>query len=94
MIRRACRILDGRCASRLMLPRLDSEEPLRSEEQMMELILGFARERDDVRAVVLTGSRANPAAARDPLQDHDITFLVEDVAPYRRNAQVPEYFRG
>lgn len=27
---------------------------------MMRLILGFAQDRDDVRAVAMTGSRANP----------------------------------
>lgn len=58
----------------------------------MHLILGFARDRDDVRAVVMTGSRANPKATRDSLQDYDITYLVEEVAPYRQNWQIPVYF--
>jgi aminoglycoside 6-adenylyltransferase len=58
----------------------------------MHLILGFARDRDDVRAVVMTGSRANPKATQDRFQDYDITYLVEDVAPYRQNWQIPLYF--
>ena len=58
----------------------------------MNLILGYARDRDDVRAVVMTGSRANCEAPRDPFQDYDITYLVKDVAPYRRNQQIPAYF--
>ncbi len=65
---------------------------MRSEKEMMELILRFAQERDDVRAVVMTGSRTNPAAARDRFQDYDITCLVEEVAPYRQNPQIPLYF--
>lgn len=65
---------------------------MRTDEEMMDLILSFARDRDDVRAVVMTGSRANPAAGCDQLQDYDITYVVEDLAPYRRNAQIPHYF--
>lgn len=58
----------------------------------MDLILGFARDRVDVRAVVMTGSRANPKATRDRFQDYDITYLVEDVTPYQGNRQIPAYF--
>jgi aminoglycoside 6-adenylyltransferase len=65
---------------------------VRTEKEMMQLILGFAEARDDVRAVVMTGSRTNPTAAQDPFQDYDITYLVESVAPYRQNGQVPQYF--
>jgi aminoglycoside 6-adenylyltransferase len=68
------------------------EQSVRSEEEMMKLILDFARDRDDVRAVIMTGSRANPAATRDRFQDYDITYLVEDVAPYRRNRHIPVHF--
>jgi aminoglycoside 6-adenylyltransferase len=59
---------------------------------MMDLILAFARDRTDVRAVVMTGSRANPNATRDRFQDYDITYLVEDVTPYRQNWRIPAYF--
>lgn len=65
---------------------------MRTEEQIMQLILSFAQERNDVRAVVMTGSRANPAADRDRFQDYDVTYLVESVTPYRRNLEIPRYF--
>lgn len=65
---------------------------MRTEGEMEELLLRFARERDDVRAVVMTGSRASPEAIPDCFQDYDITYLVRDVDPYRRNAQIPAYF--
>ena len=42
--------------------------------------------------VVMTGSRTDPAAAHDRFQDYDITYLVEEVTPYRQNRQVPLYF--
>ena len=59
---------------------------------MLELIIGFAQERDDIRAAILTGSRANPTTARDPLQDYDVTYLVKNLTPYRQNKQIPQYF--
>lgn len=65
---------------------------MRSEAEMMRLILGFAQEREDVRAVIMTGSRADPGAAPDRFQDYDIVYLVNEVAPYRQNPQVPGYF--
>jgi len=59
---------------------------------MLALIIAFAQERDDIRAAIMTGSRADPDAGRDPLQDYDITYLVKNLALYRRNKQIPAYF--
>ncbi len=57
---------------------------LRSEEEMYRLILDCAQRDPLVRAVVLNGSRANPAAALDRLRDFDIVYLVTDVTPYKQ----------
>ena len=38
---------------------------MRSEREMYDLILGFARADERVRGVILNGSRANPNAPRD-----------------------------
>lgn len=57
-------------------------EHMRSEEQMMELILGFARQDERIRAVYLNGSRANPSAPRDAFQDFDIVYVVTDTRPF------------
>lgn len=65
---------------------------MRTEGEMKELILRFAQDHDDVRAAIMTGSRANPEAVHDCFQDYDITYLVEDVDRYRNNAQIPRYF--
>lgn len=65
---------------------------MRSEEEMFDLILRFARENEDVRAVILNGSRLNPNAKKDPFQDYDIVYLVRSVEPYRRNPEIPRYF--
>jgi aminoglycoside 6-adenylyltransferase len=45
-----------------------------------------------VRAVVMNGSRANPNAPKDIFQDYDIVYFVRDVAPYRRNPEIPRIF--
>lgn len=55
---------------------------MRSEEEMLELILNVAKNDKRIRAVLLTGSRANPSAPRDAYQDYDITYFVKDVTPF------------
>ena len=52
---------------------------MRTEQEMLDLILDAARNDDRIRAVVMNGSRANPDAARDIFQDYDIVYLVTDV---------------
>lgn len=58
---------------------------MRSEQEMLDLILDTAWADERIRAVLLNGSRANPNAPRDIFQDFDIVYLVTDVAPFRRN---------
>ena len=65
---------------------------MRSEGEMLDLILNFAREHDEVRAVVMNGSRINPNAKKDPFQDYDVVNFVRSVEPFRRNAEVVRYF--
>ena len=54
-----------------------------SEQAMYDRILGYANSREDIRAVVLNGSRANPQRKPDPFNDFDIVYLVQDVALYK-----------
>jgi aminoglycoside 6-adenylyltransferase len=58
---------------------------MRSEQEMLDLILNTAREDDRIRAVILNGSRTSPSAPRDPFQDFDVVYLVADVEPFRYN---------
>jgi aminoglycoside 6-adenylyltransferase len=60
---------------------------MRTEQEMLDLILSTAREDERIRAAILNGSRANPNAPRDPFQDFDVVYLVTDVAPFKRNEQ-------
>ena len=58
---------------------------MRSDKEMMKLILDTAKKDKRIRAVIQNGSRANPNAKKDPFQDYDIVYLVTDVAPYANN---------
>lgn len=59
---------------------------MRSESEMLDLILSVAQADERIRAVVLNGSRANPNAPRDFFQDFDILYLVRgSSAPFRNN---------
>ncbi len=63
-----------------------------TEEEVLALIVEFARSDDRIRAVVMNGSRANPNAQRDIFQDYDIAFFVTDVEPYREESRVVPHF--
>jgi aminoglycoside 6-adenylyltransferase len=51
---------------------------MRSEAEMLELIVATARNDERIRAVMMNGSRANPNAPRDIFQDFDIVYFVTD----------------
>jgi aminoglycoside 6-adenylyltransferase len=57
---------------------------VRSEQEMYDLILDTAKQDERIRAVILNGSRANPAARRDIFQDFDIQYIVRDIESYRQ----------
>ena len=65
---------------------------MRTEAEILGLILEFARNQDDIRAVVMNGSRVNPNAKKDPFQDYDIACYVVDVAPFRGDLRSPQFF--
>ena len=58
---------------------------MRSEQEMLDLILTTARNDERIRAVIMNGSRVNPNARPDPFQDFDIQYIVTDVEPFRHN---------
>jgi aminoglycoside 6-adenylyltransferase len=64
----------------------------RSESEMFDLILSFAQKDENIRVVLLNGSRANPNATRDPFQDFDVLCLVSDVTPCWDNPRIPAFF--
>jgi aminoglycoside 6-adenylyltransferase len=58
---------------------------MRGEQEVLELILHTARGDERIRAVVLSGSRANPRARRDVFQDFDVAYFVTDVDSFTRD---------
>lgn len=60
---------------------------MRTEQEMLDLILETARGNERIRAVIMNGSRTNPNAPRDPFQDFDIVYIVTDVEPFKRNPE-------
>ncbi len=57
---------------------------MRSECEMLDLILGYARSDERVRAVILDGSRLDPDSPRDPFQDYDIIYVVTNLASFKQ----------
>ncbi len=60
---------------------------MRSDQEILDLLLDTARQDKRIRAVVLNGSRANPNAPKDFFQDFDVVFFVEEVAPFWKNLE-------
>jgi aminoglycoside 6-adenylyltransferase len=60
---------------------------MRSEREMLELILETARRDERIRAAILNGSRANPHAPRDPFRDFDVVYFVAEAASFRRDRE-------
>ena len=60
------------------------EAAMRSEEEMMHLILQVAKDDERVRAVYLNGSRTNHNAPKDRFQDYDVVYVVTDTKPFMK----------
>ena len=58
---------------------------MRSEKEMMDLIMNFAKNDDRIRVVVMEGSKLNKNAPIDKFQDFDITFIVNDMDKYLKS---------
>ena len=58
---------------------------MRTEREMLDLILETARSDERIRAVIMNGSRVNPNAPRDCFQDFDIVYLVTVLTPFKKN---------
>jgi aminoglycoside 6-adenylyltransferase len=58
---------------------------MRNEKEMLDLIIGFANDDARIRAVMMNGSRANPAAPKDIFQDYDIIYFVTSVDEFVRD---------
>jgi aminoglycoside 6-adenylyltransferase len=55
---------------------------VRTEKEMMEVILNTAQKDERIRAVYMNGSRTNPNVPKDIFQDYDIVYVVEKTSPF------------
>jgi len=58
---------------------------MRSEKEMMDLIINVAKTNERIRAVYMNGSRTNPNASKDKYQDYDIVYVVTEMAWFHEN---------
>lgn len=58
---------------------------MRTESEILELIINTAQSDDRIRAVLLNGSRANPNTSCDLFQDFDIVYLVTEAASFHHD---------
>jgi aminoglycoside 6-adenylyltransferase len=58
---------------------------VRSEKEMMDLILSTAENDERIRAVMMNGSRTNPNVKKDIFQDYDIVYVVRDIETFTCN---------
>jgi len=65
---------------------------MRTETQILDLILGFARRDERIRVAAMNGSRVNPNIPRDLFQDYDVVYYVDDLAPFIHDVSLIEYF--
>ena len=52
---------------------------MRTEKEILDMILTYAQEHDEIKAVGMEGSRIHPKIKKDSLQDFDITYIVTDM---------------
>lgn len=65
---------------------------LRTEQEMMSILIDFARKDDRIRLVTLEGSRTNQNIPADPFQDYDISYFVTEMDSFKENDQWLDIF--
>lgn len=65
---------------------------MRTEQEMIKLILKIAEKDERIRAVGMNGSRTNPNVPKDMFQDFDIVYLVTEMDSFLRNHNWIEVF--
>lgn len=58
---------------------------MRSEKEMLDLIIGTAVDDSRIRAAYLEGSRSNPNVPEDIFQDYDIVYVVSETKSFRED---------
>lgn len=65
---------------------------MRSEKEMMNLIINFCINHNDIRALYMNGSRVNKNIKKDKMQDYDIVYVCKDIQNFIQNKNWINYF--
>lgn len=65
---------------------------MRSEKEMLDLIIETATDDPRIRAAYMEGSRANPNIPRDIFQDYDIVYIVTETKSFREDKDWINHF--
>ncbi len=65
---------------------------MRTEKEMLDLILSFAEEKEEIKIVGMEGSRTNNEGPKDDFQDYDITYLVTEMDVFIQDEQWLDVF--
>lgn len=60
---------------------------MRSEQEMMNMFVDFARNDQRIRLATLEGSRTNRNIPPDMFQDYDVSYFVTDIDSFKENDQ-------
>lgn len=58
---------------------------MRTDQELMDTILSFAKDNELIKVVGMEGSRIHPLIEPDSLQDFDITFVVTDQKTFKED---------
>lgn len=58
---------------------------MRSEKEILELIIGVAKKDERIRAAYMNGSRTNLNVPKDIFQDYDIVYVVTETTSFRED---------
>lgn len=65
---------------------------MRTEKEMIDLIMDYANNNDNVKVVAMNGSRVNQKIKKDIFQDYDIVYLVENFSEFVKDLSFVDYF--
>ena len=60
---------------------------MRTEQEIIELIIKIAEDDDRIRAAYIHGSRVNPGVKKDKYSDYDIVYVVTEVDSFINNKE-------
>ncbi len=65
---------------------------MRTEKQILDLIINFAHRYEQIRGLVLNGSRVNPNVKKDKWQDYDLIYFCRNLDYFSVNEVIFKHF--